>query len=191
MRYSAAHKAETRRKILDAAAARFRVEGYDGLGVDGLAKAAGVTNGAFYGHFASKADAYREVLVSGLRDLRAGIERYRAQHGADWVQPFAAFYFGRSKLDLAENACALPAFGPEAARAPEATRVAFETELASVHAAVRDGLAADNRDARAWEMLALMLGGVTIARAVPDAALSRLLADTFAARLTMLGTAPL
>lgn len=187
MRYSADHKAETRRKILEAAAERFRAEGYDGLGVDGLAKAAGVTNGAFYGHFASKADAYREVVVAGLRDLREGIKRYRADYGADWVAPFADFYFGRPKLDYAENACALPAFGPEAVRAPEPTRAAFESELELVHAAVRDGLSGADRDSRAWEMLGLMLGGVTIARAVPHPDLSRSLAATFAARLTALG----
>ena len=185
MRYSAEHKAQTRSKILDAAARRFRVEGYEGLGVDGLAKAAGVTNGAFYGHFATKADAYREIVAAGLDDLRAGIERFQAEHGADWVGPFAAFYFSAPKIDLAENACALPAFGPEIARAPDATRDDFATALEAVHRALVAGLAGDDTAARAWTMLGLMLGGVTLARGVPDAAQSRTLAQHFESALIM------
>ncbi|MFX7836726.1 TetR family transcriptional regulator, partial [Acinetobacter baumannii] len=88
----------TRKKILDAAARRFRAEGYDGLGIDGLAKAAGVTNGAFYGHFDSKADAFREVAIQGLVELREGIERYRAEYGVEWLAAFTRFYFSAGKI---------------------------------------------------------------------------------------------
>ncbi len=173
MRYSAEHKEATRRRILDAAARRFRAEGYEGLGVDGLAKAAGVTNGAFYGHFASKADAYREVVVSGLEDLREGIERFRAEGGEDWVANLAEFYFSEPKIDCAENACALPTFAPESPRAPAETRTAFQAELVRVKDALAAGLQGEDADDRAWRMLALLAGGVTLARAAPDPVLSR------------------
>lgn len=183
MRYSAEHKELTRKKILEAAATRFRAEGYDGLGIDALAKAAGVTNGAFYGHFASKAEAYREIVVSGLADLRDGIATYRAEHGADWVPAFARFYFGQAKRDQVENLCALPAFGGEAARAPAPTRAAFEQQLRGVQAALAAGLAGTDAEARAWRMLGIMVGGITLARAVPDAALADQLAETYEAAL--------
>lgn len=173
MRYSAQHKEETRRKILDAAARRFRAQGYDGLGIDGLAQAAGVTNGAFYGNFASKADAYREVVVAGLDALEEGIARFQRERGDDWIAALADFYFSPPKIDCAENACALPSFAPEAARAPIATRAAFEAALLRVKDRLAAGLDGDDAEARAWRMLALFAGGVTLARAVPDAELSR------------------
>ena len=178
MRYSAEHKEATRRKILDAAGRRFRAEGYDGLGVDGLAKAAGVTNGAFYGHFASKADAFREVMVAGLEELRAGIARFRANGGAGWTNDLARFYFSDAKLNQPENSCALPTFAPETARAPAATRQAFQAELIRVKDELAGGLDATGTEAdeRAWLLLALLAGGVNLARAVPD----RDLADTIA-----------
>ena len=171
MRYSAEHKAQTRKKILDAAARRFRAEGYEGVGIDGLAKAAGVTNGAFYAHFGSKADAFREVAADGLADLRAGIERCRAEYGDKWLAHFTRFYFGPLKLDDPENLCALPSFGPEIARAPAETRAAFEVELQGVAAALADGLDGDDaalRESKAWTILALFAGGVTLARSVTD-----------------------
>ena len=47
-------KLETRSRIIDAAGRSFRSNGYAGIGVDGIAKAAGVTSGAFYAHLGSK-----------------------------------------------------------------------------------------------------------------------------------------
>lgn len=55
--------AETRERLLRAAADVFARRGYDGTRVADIAKAAGVSNGALYAHFASKAD----LLVAALR----------------------------------------------------------------------------------------------------------------------------
>src|SRR5579872_1858665 len=45
---------ETRTKLLSAALQLVREEGYDGTSVDDLCRAAQVTKGAFFHHFASK-----------------------------------------------------------------------------------------------------------------------------------------
>src|ERR1700738_2842350 len=55
--------AETRARLLRAAADVFAERGYDGTRVADIAAAAGVSNGALYAHFASKAD----LLVAALR----------------------------------------------------------------------------------------------------------------------------
>lgn len=55
--------AETRERLLSAAAAVFAERGYDGTRVADIAAAAGVSNGALYAHFGSKA----ELLVDALR----------------------------------------------------------------------------------------------------------------------------
>ena len=54
---------ETRERLLRAAADVFAARGYDGTRVADIAAAAGVSNGAMYAHFASKA----ELLVDALR----------------------------------------------------------------------------------------------------------------------------
>lgn len=131
----------------------------------------GATNGAFYGHFDSKADAFREVAALGLDELREGIERYQLRFGADWLAKFSRFYFSAAKLDVPENACALPSFAPEMARAPHLTRVAFEAGLVRVVEAIAAGLNSgigDERLSKAWTILALLSGGVTMARSVHD-----------------------
>jgi AcrR family transcriptional regulator len=55
--------ADTRERLLRAAADVFAQRGYDGTRVADIAAAAGVSNGALYSHFGSKA----ELLVGALR----------------------------------------------------------------------------------------------------------------------------
>jgi AcrR family transcriptional regulator len=62
-RIAGATAAETRERLLAAAADVFAERGYDGTRVADIAAAAGVSNGALYAHFGSKA----ELLVAALR----------------------------------------------------------------------------------------------------------------------------
>lgn len=57
-RYTSTHKEESRARIVAAAGRAFRKQGYSGIGIDGLARKANLTHGGFYGHFASKAEAF-------------------------------------------------------------------------------------------------------------------------------------
>jgi AcrR family transcriptional regulator len=59
----AARKAETRARLLSAAAELFAEHGIDAVGVDEVAAAAGRTSGAIYAHFGSK-----DGLVTALAD---------------------------------------------------------------------------------------------------------------------------
>ncbi len=184
MRYSAEHKDQTRLEILRAAGRGFRKEGFGGIGVDGLARGAGVTSGAFYGHFKSKIEAFRAALAAGLDDLASSVVAFRAKHGAGWVEAFIRFYFtDRVSVDLAEG-CALPSLSGDVSRADPKTRAAFEKGFLGVVEALAEGLPSrdpDERFARAVAMAAMFAGGVTLARSVRDRDLrdriSRILLD--------------
>ncbi|MEU1726943.1 TetR/AcrR family transcriptional regulator [Nonomuraea sp. NPDC005692] len=67
--------AETRQRLLRAAAEAFAERGYDGTRVADIAAAAGVSNGALYAHFGSKAELLVAALLAhgrrGLADLFA------------------------------------------------------------------------------------------------------------------------
>jgi AcrR family transcriptional regulator len=171
MRYGPGHKEEARGKILSAAGRGFRRLGYGGIGVDGLAKEAGVTSGAFYGHFGSKADAFKAAAVTGLVELREAIEQLRATQGDAWLEKFVDFYMSvRRTCDLGES-CALQSMTPEVARADPETKSAYQVELVKVVDAVAHGLGQGTLPARrkaAWAILAMLSGGVTLARSVDD-----------------------
>ena len=171
MRYGPGHKDEARSRILNAAGRGFRRLGFGGIGVDGLAKDAGVTSGAFYGHFPSKAEAFKAAAVAGLVQLREAIEDLRASEGEDWLTTFVDFYMSvRRTCDLSES-CALQSLTPEVARADHGTRTAYEAELLKVAEAVAHGLPNGPLAARrktAWAILAMLSGGVSLARSAAD-----------------------
>lgn len=187
MRYAPSHKAETRHRILSAAEIAFGIHGYDGVGVDGLAAQAGITSGAFYGHFRSKAEVFRAAAVAGLQRLRQGIERFHEQPGRPWVRPFMQHYLAPPFRQGLEGGCALPSLSAEVARSDSGTRACYEAELLRLV----DTLAANMPDAaaparrRAWAMMALLAGGATLARTVEDAGVAAEIAaavtDTVAA----------
>lgn len=174
-RYAPGHKQQAKARILAAVGRGFRKRGYGGIGVDGLAKEAEVTSGALYGHFASKEAAFKEAVVAGIDELRQGIEALRAEHGAKWVEAFIDFYLGHKRVCELGESCALQSLTPEVQRADSATKSAFEAEMSLVARAVADGLSgasAAGRLQRAWALLAVLSGGVTLARAVNDQAVA-------------------
>lgn len=175
MRYSAEQKLETRARIVEASGRAFRRHGYSGIGVDGLAREAGVTSGAFYGHFKSKDEAFREIAVGGLEDLATAIEALQAEHGAAWIEPFIDFYLGeRRTCDLGQS-CALQSLTADVMRADETVRAHYEAAFTAVVEAVAQGLTGLARDLaheRALALLALLSGGVTLARSVASPRMS-------------------
>jgi len=162
-------KAQTRQRILEGAGRAFRKGGYAGTGVDGLAKEAGVTSGAFYVHFDSKGAAFRESLKHGMDELRGGILYFQAEHGRRWWPEFVRFYLSvKRRCDLSEG-CTLQSMPTEVARSDPESRTAFEVALREVAQAVVDGpvspRAPKDVDA-ACAALASLVGAVTLARAV-------------------------
>ena len=201
MRYGPDHKAEARTRIRNAAGRGFRRLGFGGIGVDGLAKEAGVTSGAFYGHFPSKAEAFKAAAVAGLVELREAVESLQANEGAAWLEKFVDFYVNvRRTCDLGES-CALQSLTPEVARADRETRTAYEAELVRVVEAVAQGLSMQGlsmkglsngtlsaRRKTAWAILSILSGGVSIARSTADPRLgSQVGAALKAAVLALIG----
>ncbi|WP_343661743.1 TetR/AcrR family transcriptional regulator [Ralstonia sp.] len=165
----AEQKALTRQRILEGSGRAFRKGGYAGTGVDALAKEAGVTSGAFYVHFDSKGDVFRESLRQGMDDLRRGVLHFQSEHGRAWWPEFVRFYLNAKRTcDLSES-CTLQTLPTEVARSDQESRAAFEVALREVAQTVVDGPASPraprNLEA-ACSALASLVGAVTLARAV-------------------------
>jgi AcrR family transcriptional regulator len=180
MRYSPEQKQATREKILEAAGSGFRRQGFSGLGVDGLAKEAGVTSGAFYKHFKSKEDAFKASVERGVGEFQAAVEMFQEKHGDTWLDKFARFYLGEKRCTELGDSCALQSLTPEVTRSSAAIRSAFQAVLLKAVGAFADGLSDSTRMKRsdqAWADIALLIGGVTLARAVQDPKLADEIAD--------------
>lgn len=175
MRYPPEHKLEARSKLLRAAGRGFRRKGFGGIGVDGLAKEADLTSGAFYTHFSSKDDAFRQVVVQGLNELRDAIAGLQASRGEAWIEAFIDLYLGEKRTCELGDSCALQSLTPEVARSDAQTQTAYEEALLAVSAQVAKGLngTPGERRRRAWSLLSILAGSVSLGRAVGDGDISR------------------
>jgi len=172
MRHKGVPKDVTRQKMLDAAGRGFRSHGYAGIGVDGLAKAAGVTSGAFYSHFGSKGAAFDVALAVGLDEVIESIPTVQKTHGTDWVKAFAEHYLGKPHRDDLACGCAMATLTAEVVRSGPEVHAAFEKKMTTIADLVSRGLEGksdEDRRARAWAMLGVLIGGINVARAMKGA----------------------
>lgn len=169
MRHKGISKEETRQKIIAAVSRGFRSHGYAGIGVDGLAKTAGVTSGAFYSHLGSKDAAFDIALSAGLDEVIESIPILQKEHGADWVKAFAEYYLSKQHRDDLELGCAMATLTPEVVRCDSRVQDAYENKMVQIADLVSRGLAGssnEDRHARAWAMLSVLIGGINVARAM-------------------------
>ena len=180
MRHKGVKKEETRQKILNAAGRSFRNYGYSGIGVDGLAKAAGVTSGAFYSHFGSKDAAFDAALTAGLDEVIEAIPQLQRDHGAGWVKIFVDYYLGKQHRSDLACGCAMATLSPEVVRSFPKVQTVFEEKMDWIVNLIAQGLSgSSDKDcrARAWSMLSLLIGGLTIARAMKSVKASEEVAE--------------
>jgi AcrR family transcriptional regulator len=71
-------RAETRRRLLEAAVALFAEKGLHGATSAQIARRAGVATGTFYLHFADKEALFHEIAFAALAELRTRQERASA-----------------------------------------------------------------------------------------------------------------
>jgi len=162
-------KQQTHKRMLDAASQSFRSNGYAGIGVDGIAKAAGVTSGAFYAHFGSKDKAFSAALDAGLNEVIETIPVLQNDTGENWVEAFADYYMGRSHRQDLACGCAMTTLSPEVVRAESKLHSIYETKMRKIAELIANGLdgsSVEERLTRAWAMLGILIGGLTMARAV-------------------------
>lgn len=168
-RYGKGHKEATRRRIVESAGRRFKRDGIDGSGIAALMADAGLTNGAFYAHFASKDD----LVASAVTDqLRAQAERLRAlPAGGAGLELFVREYLSVEHRDGPENGCPSAALLDEIGRARPATKHAFTDGLLVSVDEIAARLAPEDPQsarARVLSVFASMVGTLQLSRALAD-----------------------
>jgi AcrR family transcriptional regulator len=174
VRYTKEHKQETRERIMATAGRRLKRDGIEGSGVATLMKDAGLTNGAFYAHFASKDDLVAEAIADQLHALHANIVA-QAEPGPAGLEQIVRWYLSAQHRDNPGDGCPNAALLDEIGRCGDATRQAYTDGVL----VVIDGLAArmapeDPPSARvkALSLLGLMAGTLQLSRALTDRQLS-------------------
>ena len=99
MKVSREQAAQTRERIIETAARRFRERGYEGIGVADLMKEAGLTHGGFYGHFSSKEELIAEASTRALTGSLALVGEIAERASGDRLAAVAKAYLTSSHRD--------------------------------------------------------------------------------------------
>jgi TetR/AcrR family transcriptional regulator, transcriptional repressor for nem operon len=178
VRYAREHKQVTRRRILAAAGRRFKTGGIDGSGIAALMADAGLTNGAFYAHFASKGDLVAATLADQLREQREDLGA--AAPGPAGAEQFLREYLSTRHRDSPGDGCPSAALLDEIARSTGPTRRAYTDGVLAIVDDVAARVAPDDpRSARAQTLsiYALLVGTVQLSRALADRQLADLVLE--------------
>lgn len=97
-RYSDDQIKSSREKLISSAFKLFRQKGYNGVGLDEVARNAGLTKGTFYAHFDSKRDLFDSIVLKTIeyrnevfKSLDSMDEKERAIAFINWYLSFEHF----------------------------------------------------------------------------------------------------
>jgi TetR/AcrR family transcriptional regulator, transcriptional repressor for nem operon len=182
MKVTRAQSEENRQAVINTASRLFRERGFDGIGLNDLMNAAGLTHGGFYKKFKSKEDLAMQASTRALDKSRVKWSRVIARAKG---KPFAAivrsYLSDRHRDDLGDG-CAFAALGSDAARHGPAFRQIFESEI-EAHLDLLDSLSVNpnekTRD-RSIVTLSTMVGALMISRVVNNPCLAKRILDVSA-----------
>ena len=126
MRYEKGRKDASRRRIMEVAAERFRGDGIAASGLATIMSDAGLTNGAFYPHFQSKAELVRESVAAALEDQTKQLREILTSGG---IEMAISSYLSAAHRDNPAKGCTSAALLPEIARQPAETRHLYAERL--------------------------------------------------------------
>jgi TetR/AcrR family transcriptional repressor of nem operon len=165
------HKARTREKIVQAAAAAFRAGGVADVRLEDVMARAGLTHGGFYAHFASKEELLREALEHASTQTVDMLSKPLASvPDESRLQGVIDAYLSPAHVAHPERGCPLATLGPEIARTGGPTHGALAEGVRNRLEWMRQLLPEGQREAASDDQiigaLACMVGGVILARTV-------------------------
>jgi TetR/AcrR family transcriptional repressor of nem operon len=156
-------KARTHARIVEVAAGMVRENGIAATGVAEVMKAAGLTHGGFYRHFASKDDlvaaAISHAVTTSLAELEEA-EGHVAKSAA--LLNYVDRYLSDLHVGNPRDGCPLAALGPEAPRS--SPRISNALDEGGVEAVRVLTAAMNGRRETASALMATLLGTVVMAR---------------------------
>jgi len=175
MRVSREKAEENRRTVIETAGRLFRAHGFDGIGLNDLMGAAGLTQGGFYKQFKSKEDlavqACDRVLTDSAERLACLVEG-----DDDPLATIVTRYLSPAHREEIGDGCIFAALGGDAVRHSPALIRSFEKGIHSylgiLDRAMLVSLADDGVPDDPVVVLSTMVGALLLSRLVEDEALS-------------------
>ena len=178
MPYSAEHKQETRTRIIQSARRLFNRNGFADVSIDEIMGEAGLTHGGFYKHFAAKEDLYHAAVLQFICEEQPEVWQARhidaAAKGAALARMIVDAYLSQDHFDDRDGSCPMIALPSDVSRGNGSVKAAFRQVMEMMVGAFAANLESNGQSARerALALVAMVVGGMVLARAVDDKALA-------------------
>ncbi|GAA0472497.1 TetR/AcrR family transcriptional regulator [Parasphingorhabdus litoris] len=178
MPYSAEHKQQTRARIIEAARILFNRYGFQDVTIDMVMENAGLTRGGFYNHFKTKEQLHHAAVSSFLHGRGAewrkdaGVDP--SSPGEDMVRQMISGYLSSDHLGDIDGQCPMIALPSDIARSNPQVQTSYQQLLEAMVGLFENGIGKEANDARqqALSLAALCVGGMVIAKSLPDSELA-------------------
>ncbi len=173
-------KAESRARILAAAARLFRERGIEATGLGEVMTAAGLTHGGFYRHFASKEALVAAAIDAAVEGIAAPLAAQIAAEGArPAVCAYVERYLSQAHVAHPEAGCPIAALATEAGQDAPAIRDAMAKATARIVELIASALDDTDRPARqkAAGVMATLVGTVILARSTTSDAMRQVILE--------------
>lgn len=178
MRKTRKEAAESRTRIVETAARLLRERGIDGASIADVMEAAGMTQGGFYRHFASKNEMLTCATGYAFDEIDRRFDR-NEEHGSPKaaLAAYVSDYLSSQHIENRGLGCPVAAFGCDAGRLTDVLGAVFaegaERLITKTAGAMPSEAGPGAARAEAIRMLTMLVGTVIIARAIGPCDLRR------------------
>lgn len=171
MPYTKMHKNKTRERILESSFRLFTLKGFEGVTIDDLMSNCGLTRGAFYAHFASKAELYSEALKFAASSTRLASLKPEDTSDKQWLSLLLNAYLSLEHVKGERSlSCPLAFLATDINMQNEAIKAVYADVYYGMNRAILE-YASSYSDCDEQDILsvtAMMIGAVAIARTLQN-----------------------
>lgn len=175
MPYSAEHKEKSKNKLLASAFELFAHQGYDKITINAVTEHAGLTRGAFYNHFSSKQELYREAMMFAAINSKIVAQMEAQRTNSEMLITMIEGYLSQQHLNH-NQPCPLAFLVTDMANQEPEVRASYTRIFEGVTQHLTQLISGNQKKRKplpeAQALAALLIGGVAVGRALDNEDLS-------------------
>ena len=171
MPYTPEHRARTKASIINTARKQFNLNGFDGVSIDHIMKAAGLSRVGFYHHLKDKEQLFAAAMDSFCNDLSNVIDPETDLAGHALIKAFMNGYLDDTQLTPDEGNCPMIAVPSDVSRRGTEVKQSYQRVLETMLDLFQGNLdfPSEQRSREvALTLCMITVGGMVLARAIND-----------------------
>lgn len=169
MPYSREHKQQSRARILQSAYRLFSTRGFDNVTVDAVMQDCSLTRGAFYGHFRSKSELYKEALKFAALNSKLADRQPEGLSPWEWLSQLLDGYLSIEHV-AGDRPCPLAFLATDIVSRNKETHETYAHVYSRMNQLILDyaGKHSGTNEQDILSLTSMIIGAVAVSRTIED-----------------------